>query len=125
MKNHNDMTLNECREELAGFAGFHRITKDYFARVPLADFRGNTERFPNPIPPTLDAIASAMPEGWRVFIGHYDQGWNVHARKGNDASATVDGTMEVGIDDNYSDTEILARARLAVACHRAQAGGVK
>ncbi len=113
MKSHETMTLDECREELAGYAGFYRITKDYFAKVPPADFRGNTERYPNPVHATLDAIAAAMPEGWIVSVNQ----WRRPLRWTTCGTTIVNEVLSTAASE--ANTEILARARLCVACWRA------
>lgn len=90
MKNHNEMTLAECCEEM---------------KVPHCDCCDDHV--------TLDSIAACMPEGWAWEAGHYrkDQCVLAEAWRPNAHLATC---IEAS-----ADTEILARARLAVACHRA------
>jgi hypothetical protein len=64
-----------------------------------------------PIPATLDAVAGMMPEGWAFDLLQFDGTWVlVTASKIGGTPATIGAT---------ADTELLARARLAVKVREA------
>jgi len=124
----NDMTLDECRHAIAIFAGWHRTEdrhawSDGIERTTVVWTRGvetihGTDTEP-PIPPTLDAIAGAMPEGWLFCVdnlGHPNGAWRAHGWHHDDERGPHDSIFF------EADTEIHARARLAVSCCRAQKG---
>ena len=97
MKNHETMTLEECYEAL----------------VEMGVCRRQDRRF-HPRDVTLDAIAAAMPEGWiqHIVQSHRPEWafeWGAVAFRNDDQRRC----------ESHADTEILARARLAVACWRA------
>lgn len=109
-KNLNEMTLDECCEELLVRLGWE----------PDAMFDRNGD-------PTLGNVAGALPEGWTVEIKQESQSafpgvtwWCVnafHMKHGFAAPANIPGVGKLSL---HADTEIIARARLAVACHRAE-----
>lgn len=110
MKNHETMTLEELRGELAATRGWTR-TRDGFWVHPNDDDKeamsqrsGVLPRNNHPVPPTLDSIAAAMPEGWTIVVVQTPGEWQ---------ASSLNGCL------CRADTEILARARLAVACRRA------
>lgn len=121
MKSHNDMTLDECRNELADRAGHNDIgSPGTIAFVHRSDVTRLIQA--HPIPATLDAIAGAMPEGWWLTLCHEPRtdGTSVWITSASDTHE--DGGVGFNGVESRSDTEILARARLAVACWRAQKG---
>lgn len=109
-KNLNEMTLDECREELG--------------RLPHLSVQGNPPRISN----TLDAIAGAMPDGWAVSIENTrdfskrEVVWVWEAHGTRRSAVGTRGCCGANVRDATADTEILARARLAVACWRATKG---
>jgi len=122
--NPDTMTLDQCRDELARMMPEqYRLDGDEWF-----DRHGGNCGTSHPIPPTLDAIVAAMPEGWRLEITV----WNVDgATHGAIAEACPEKVCGTGHHEDdwethkaatlrcHADTELLARARLAVKCRRA------
>lgn len=144
MKNHNEMTLEECRDEIAEGMGLvkQRCENNTGLGCPIyyawfhKDGRPYDTYFnrDGPVPFTLDAAAAAMPEGWQM----QNIGWHVHgqaepkvcafATKGDWRETVVNGVEDKSRRAlGEAPTELLARMRLAVACLRAntttKAGG--
>jgi hypothetical protein len=117
MKPVEQMTLDECRDELARAKGWEQIGHFWYGHgrvVSAPDAAIRAVQIPSspdhPIPATLDAIAQAMPEGFRLEVGHAYGGQSGWYALGNRTSKNWVGR---------ADTELLARARLACACWRA------
>ena len=116
--NPNTMTLDECRDWLAVATGYWLEACDcdtctIVGNGMLQCWRkaGDSIRYhEHPIPPTLDAAASAMPEGWdwRRVGGEYLGGNKVNG-----------GGIVTRASVTDTDDEKLDRARLAVACRMA------
>lgn len=125
--NPNTMTLDECRDWLAERKGWYKITTVVHS-VDLENHRNSSieevqawkrsicgdsdVQFEHPIPPTLDAIAACMPEGWSIQINI-----DVYEMRPFECVAWKD-VGDDGIEAS-ADSELLARARLAVACRMA------
>ena len=110
------MTVQDCCDWVA-----HELGADMFVRDDLGNPMERVED--HPFPPTIDAAAAAMPEGWQIQnIGFHIHGvaeksvqafatkgdWRLTMREGKEVS----GTRAMG----KADTELLARWRLVVAC---------
>jgi hypothetical protein len=113
MPDPNTMTLDEIRDWLTQKAGWtHRKAQDlWFAKDdPIGMFTCRS----HPIPPTLDAAAAAMPEGW-TWLREY----RPHPAD-NERGCVVcwvafhDVLGEVVMPD--TGNEITARYRLAMIC---------
>jgi len=74
MTNPDTMTISECCDALSEFAGYRHVEygdtlyAEHGCRNPhrlvwINDCNGICDD--HPIPPTLDSIAGALPEGWR------------------------------------------------------------
>lgn len=108
-------TLDECRDWLAihkrpGGHRYDEFTKTHFWKKRIS----NDWTREHPIPETLDAAAEAMPSGWWWEV------W-VDSLPGVQVKAIP---LPPNIDQPHiyidqSETEILARFRLAVACCQA------
>ena len=111
----NTMTLDEAREWLAKNSGPWSLRN---GRWYHRDWHksGSGQRH-HPIPPTLDAIAACMPEGWYWWINHCALfGVETYVTKAVQKSAPLLRA------ESQAESEILARARLAVACRMAAKG---
>lgn len=99
MKNVNEMSLDELRDELAVAGGWHRTGGALWWHD---DGRQTTD----PIPATLDAIAGCWKDGWR---------WckNTTSYCADDINYDL---PRISVPD--TGDEKLDRARLACACHR-------
>lgn len=128
MSDPNTMTLDECRDWLAKDEGW-ALDESCFEWW----HENNPPQEDHPIPATLDAIADAFPEGWGVEIS-YNNWWNDPTGGDNHTNECrwqaiahqmtkdycgPDGETVVG---DPCESEILARARLAVACRLAAKG---
>lgn len=127
--NPNEMTLDQCRDWLAEDDGWRTETRSV-AHVDVCNhqnsFRADVQFWfrrkddpgtrLHPFPPTIDAIAAAMPEGWKIEVeSHVGKlGWI--------ASGWLIGMEDMMWESLHADTELLARARLAVACRMAERG---
>jgi len=102
----NTMTLDEAREWLAKNSGPWSLRN---GRWYHRDWHksGSGQRH-HPIPPTLDAIAACMPEGWR-WSRIPPCGWSAYNPKPPHNRVSVLDTGDEKLD----------RARLAVACRMA------
>lgn len=105
------MSLDECQDELARAQGWRSDNIGWHRgdRGTLdCEYAQDHE---HPIPSTLDAIAACMPEGCHTQIvigaGVHVVGWR------------PDDASHASHIRKNADTEILARARLALACIRA------
>lgn len=103
----NTMTLYEIRDWLAERKGWKLdVLGAWYMDLP----DGNRRYSMHPIPPTLDAAAAAMPEGWE---------WEMHNRNVGGA-VTIRAIPPTGYWDRAikasGDTELLARFRLAMLC---------
>lgn len=106
--NYHTATLSECCQWLA-VAIEHRRLNSLGSKVTHEDYYRDVP----PLKPTLDAIAAAMPEGWT---------WKVEAINGTRVVAKAwppDGSFKRSQECD-ADIELLARARLDVACHMAE-----
>lgn len=114
--NPHTATLAECCDWLAVAIEQRRLDslgssvthEDYYRDVP-------------PLKPTLDTIAAAMPEGWSIkVVSHRSNcqatGWPSKL----DRLPSVHSPYNTHVKFVEADTELLARARLAVACHMAE-----
>lgn len=116
MKKPDEMTLEECRGELAAVRGWKLRTpgEQYTGWWVNDDWKQSpVNGASHPVPATLDAIAGCMPEGWMLIISRgavVGDDWHAQADKDAPGYETCVG---------QADTEILARARLAVAAIRA------
>lgn len=121
----NTMTLDECRDWLAKDDGWAWVSRpvqhidmgnhrnSFTADVRFWS-RGDVKNIQShPCPPTIDAIAACMPDGWDLEIVCLsdDKKWHTVG------THAPDEWYEVS-----ADSEILARARLAVACRMAAKG---
>ena len=107
MKDHNEMTVDEARDELARNAGY-KPTQNHWHHPKHGCCHFND----HPIPATLDEAAK-LPEGWLPKIEEIAAShWVAKAfpPDGNPYSMEADGT-----------TELEARFRLRVAVTRAMA----
>ncbi len=99
------MTVQECILFVQGQRVLERNAK-YTARTPVDRYYDD----PDPIEPTLDSAATAMPNGWMMHS--LRQGvlrrWQTEAWKDGEIVAAT------------ADTELLARWRLVVACMMAE-----
>jgi len=133
MKDHNEMTVDECRDELARSEGWSYATSGKYNAThhdgtryqmhALADDwvyhrDGDHAQRHHPIPATLDEVAK-LPEGWYVKVHHVPpdasdptEFWSCDAR-----TATVITPVKA-----YGTTELEARFRLRVAVTRAERG---
>ena len=113
--NPNTMTLAECRDWLAIDDGWEWRATELRTYPHWTDKNGDPwldakGYDAHPYPPTLDAAASAMPEGWdwRRVGGEYLGGNKVNG-----------GGIVTRASVTDTDDEKLDRARLAVACRMA------
>lgn len=107
--NPNEMTLDQCRDWLAeddnpklkpsGVPGFMRGRWEHHDLVL------------HPIDATLDAIAAAMPEGWNVDM-------TIRTGLVTAGAWETDHPRQL-VHITSATSELLARARLAVACRMA------
>lgn len=122
--NPNEMSLEQCRDWLAeddkweqneaepcvsvNVMGVHPATGPFWQK-------GGRKRWDHPIPPTLDAIAACMPEGWdwtREYVAMDGDPSEIKWLACSSHYASMIGIPDTG-------DEKLDRARLAVACRRA------
>lgn len=113
-KHHEKMSLDECYETLAEMGACRRQSRQF-----------------HPKDVTLDAVAACLPDGWRLYggVSQYAEGWMTEAAPAScwdvddvrefDKSEVVALRCQRLRQRAWGDTEILARARLAVACWRA------
>ena len=125
----NTMTLDECRDWLAGDDGWSWVSRpvqhidmgnhrnSFTADVRFWS-RGDVKNIQShPCPPTIDAIAACMPEGWYWWINHCAIfGVETYVTKAVQKSAPLLRA------ESQAESELLARARLAVACRMAAKG---
>ena len=128
MKPIDQLDFEECRNELAAITGWVRTKNshggDAWRRKTSPDDPHST--WGHPFRVCLDDIAAAMPEGWlldeisqdRYLDGNKEIVWTAKAREYAFDDGNIVNYREVRAGP--CDTEILARARLAVACWRAQ-----
>lgn len=124
MKPHNEMTLEECRAELAEAEGW-TYSDDHdkgWTRPGYPGWMGV-----HPIPATLDAAAAAMPEHWQTsMVCRCFGDWSKYPEKKKDDAWCAMGMRAAdsvtGRYRAFADTELLARFRLAVAARRAMGG---
>lgn len=123
MKDHNEMTLDECRDELARIAGWcvvNNCSCDLATHGPNSHWTKDTgDCYRHPIPATLDEAAK-LPEGWIIdFFQTVDteRFWaRVRPRGRSGYAYDEDGCC---LDPNAEgDTELEARFRLRVAIER-------
>jgi hypothetical protein len=98
------MTLDQCRDRLAERKGWLKSTGGSWVRQ-INPGCVETCCLAHPIPPTLDAIAACMPEGWR---------WERNVSYWFGFSPMSPNPMYKALKD--TGDEKLDRARLAVAC---------
>ena len=100
------MTLQECCDALAEFAGFTRHEPAGGGEYWWTHESSRDPIYGHPIHPTLDSIAGALPEGWM---------WDRIFRQNNGVwRAWCTPHHMVEGEEGFGDTELLARARAAV-----------
>lgn len=120
MKTPDEMTVEECRDEIALDMGCKRSPHDGYIYAPIHDSR--FPQYGHPIPATLDAAAAALPEHffWSIAKAPRLNGKAVY--EANASPVHEDGGTSFECITTDADTELLARFRLAVACRRAMKG---
>jgi hypothetical protein len=107
-----DMTLDECRDEIAVAMGWVRDRPSVCA---TGSWRGPDNAWmhglDHPVPATIDSIAANLPPGWFWWLIRCDDDGVVQCRVWSKEKSAVMQTA-------CADTEILARARCCVAAWR-------
>lgn len=114
----NTMTLDECRDWIArdegwtSFSATNGIVVWHRGSFDTVGEPYSTCKEPHPVPATIDAAASAMPERWWWFRHVWNGEWVWTA-------VLKCGTIARVIHIRDTDDEKLDRFRLAVACRLA------
>lgn len=118
MKDHNEMTVDECRDELARSAGWcvvNNCSCDLATHGPNSHWTKDTgDCYRHPIPATLDE-ASRLTEGWMPHSVVWLNGVKLWQASALSTKTWTDTTTTTGT------TELEARFRLRVAVTRAMA----
>jgi hypothetical protein len=108
----NTMTLDEIRDWLAERKGWKQVLTDPDGmKIIQWSKDGIVHGIFSPIPPTLDAAAAALPEGWNFNIEYKEarkDKWLCYFWRPMGAFPALTRIV--------ADTELLARFRLAMLC---------